>query len=280
MANPNLTIIPRVAKWSPRVIGILGCNPGPMTLRGTNTYLIGKGKRRFLFDTGDGQQPEYFLNLKKSINFDKLSIQDIILSHWHPDHVGGTTEALRSAEKSCSVYKFPRSDGEEPYKPFIPLKDGHTFDIEGLTLKAFHTPGHTTDSIILHLEEENAVFSADTILGEGTAVFEDLYQYMQSLEKILALKPSVIYPGHGPVIRDPIEKIEYYISHRNQREQQILEVLNKKSGQHLSPMDIVKDVYVDTPENLHKAAEVNVSHHLSKLVKEEKVEEEDGKYHV
>ena len=85
---------------------------------------------------------------------------------------------------------------------------------------------------------------------------------------------------YSDLFQDPIEKIEYYISHRNQREQQILEVLNKKSGQHLSPMDIVKDVYVDTPENLHKAAEVNVSHHLSKLVKEEKVKEEDGKYHV
>ena len=54
--------------------------------------------RRILLDTGDGQQPEYFLNLKKSLNFDKISIHDIILSHWHPDHVGGTKEVLKSAE--------------------------------------------------------------------------------------------------------------------------------------------------------------------------------------
>lgn len=115
MANANLTIIPKVAKLSPRVISILGCNPGPMTLRGTNTYIIGKGKRykrqkmrhfhffksifrRILLDTADGQVPEYFLNLKKSLNFDKISIKDIILSHWHPDHVGGTKEVLKSAE--------------------------------------------------------------------------------------------------------------------------------------------------------------------------------------
>ena len=65
---------------------------------GTNTYIIGKGKRRILFDTGDGAQPEYFLNLKKSLNFDRISIRDIVLSHWHLDHVGGVSEALKSAE--------------------------------------------------------------------------------------------------------------------------------------------------------------------------------------
>ena len=54
--------------------------------------------RRILLDTGDGSQPEYFLNLKKSLNFDKITIQDVILSHWHPDHVGGTKEVLKSAE--------------------------------------------------------------------------------------------------------------------------------------------------------------------------------------
>ena len=80
------------------VIAILGLNASPMTLRGTNTYIIGKGKRRILFDTGDGAQPEYFLNLKKSLNFDRISIRDIVLSHWHLDHVGGVSEALKSAE--------------------------------------------------------------------------------------------------------------------------------------------------------------------------------------
>jgi len=79
--------------------------------------------------------------------------------------------------------------------------DGQLFETEGATLKAIHTPGHTTDSIILHLQEENALFSGDTILGEGSTVFEDYVDYMQSLQKILELKPAVIYPGHGPVIR-------------------------------------------------------------------------------
>ena len=131
--------------------------------------------------------------------------------------------------------------------------------------------------MVLHLKEENAVFSGDCILGEGTAVFEDLYDYMLSLKKILDLDPKTIYPGHGQFIKDPREKIEYYIQHRNQREEQILECL-KASGP-ITPMDIVKKIYVDTPESLYPAAEKNVTHHLGKLCKEGKAElTGDGQY--
>ena len=103
MANSRLTIIPKFAKLSPSVISILGLNPSPMTLRGTNTYIIGKGKRRILLDTGDGQQPEYFLNLKKSLDNNCITIRDVILSHWHYDHVGGIAEVLKSTEASNFV---------------------------------------------------------------------------------------------------------------------------------------------------------------------------------
>ena len=98
------------------------------------------------------------------------------------------------------------------------LEDGQILKLDGATCKVIHTPGHTSDHVILHLLEENAVFSADCILGEGTAVFESLFHYMKSLEKILELAPSVIYPGHGPVVEDPIPKIQFYIKHRMERE--------------------------------------------------------------
>lgn len=63
-----------------------------------------------------------------------------------------------------------------------------------------HTPGHTTDHVVITLEEDNALFSADCVLGEGTTVFEDLKEYINSLYLILDLKPTVIFPGHGSVI--------------------------------------------------------------------------------
>ncbi|CAH1772373.1 unnamed protein product, partial [Owenia fusiformis] len=253
--------------------------PGSFTLQGTNSYLIGSGDRRILIDTTNPDKPEYTSNLKQVLKEHKTSIQEIILTHWHIDHVGGIQDVFKEVLKSSKdikISKFSRdppkdeSFGDDLKLTYI--KDGSVFTTEGATLKAVYTPGHTDDHMSLYLEEENAVFSGDTVLGEGTAVFEDLFDYMKSLDKILQLKPSVIYPSHGRVVDNPIEHVQAYIDHRNMRERQILETLSAHSGKAMSAMDLVKIIYKDVPPHLHIAAAGNVTHHLTKLLKEGTIE--------
>ncbi|KAL9885908.1 beta-lactamase-like protein 2 homolog [Glossina fuscipes fuscipes] len=272
-----MAFIPPVTRLSSSIIRILGCNPGPMTLQGTNTYLLGTGKRRLLIDTGDIDVPEYLQHLGRVLEEERATIGGIILTHWHHDHVGGVKDILRMfADTDCQVYKHPRIN-ETDMCPEIPpnvqiqsLKDQEEYEVVGSKLRIVHTPGHTTDHIIL-TTPEGILFSGDCILGEGTAVFEDLYSYMKSLENILSINPAIIYPGHGNIIEDPIARIKYYIKHRLQREEQILDLFMRNPHKHMKSMDVVKVIYQEVPEHLWSAASLNVGHHLSKLAKEGKL---------
>ncbi|XP_050306840.1 endoribonuclease LACTB2 [Anthonomus grandis grandis] len=268
------SVIPAVTQISPKVTRILGCNPGFMTLQGTNTYIVGTGKRRILIDTGDADVPQYINHLRNVLTFEKIDIAHIFLTHWHHDHVGGLADILEELPEftsNCEVWKYPRYEDGKIYHDLCSFKDGQEFSVEGATIRVLHTPGHTTDHVAFHLLEDNIIFSGDCILGEGTAVFEDLHDYMESLRIILRAKPSIIYPGHGNIIYDPIERIKFYLEHRQQREQQIIEVLINNSKYSYTERELVALIYSELPEKLMKAAEGNVNHHLQKLLKEEKV---------
>ena len=113
-------------------------------------------------------------------------------------------------------------------------------------------------------------FQGDCILGETSAEFEDLHDYMISLQKILDIKPDIIYPGHGPVVRNGEERVRQYIEHRTKRNEQIIDAL-RKSQEPLDCDELVKLIYVGLDERLIPAASFNVSNHLSALLKQNKV---------
>ncbi|THH21080.1 hypothetical protein EW146_g416 [Bondarzewia mesenterica] len=315
-----------VTRLSDRVVRILGQNPGKFTLQGTNTYLVGPTNPYILIDSGDGQSayPPLLSSVLTSTNPHLPEISDIILTHRHHDHVCGLPSVLallrqrwteHNPDKPFSpprIHKFPLPPDGTPdstitdvvsqltkdgYVPapngstFHDLHDGQTFllpspDAHGQALKVIHTPGHTTDSICLLYPADRALFTGDTVLGQGTAVFGDLASYLLSLRKMLwaARKPdssaaeteyNVLYPGHGPTVEDGTATIRMYIEHRMEREQQIVQAIGspsaERSGGTWTTWGIVEKLYARYPTSLWEPAAHGVQLHLKKLATEGRV---------
>ena len=267
--------LPDVDVWSERVVVALGQNPGVFTGPGTNTYLIGTGPQRILLDTGEGR-PEYLDVLERACARAGITgLQEIVLTHGHPDHMGGVRGVLeRFGPLRVSKLGWPGND--ERYElELTPIGDGARLSTPGATLRAVHAPGHAQDHLCFVLEEEGSLFSGDNVLGVGTTVIPakggDLLDYLSSLERLLEQAPRAIYPAHGPRIADGQAKIREYLAHRREREAQILEAL----GQGLSRIpDMVRRIYASYPEAQHAAAAMSVASHLRKLEREGRVARE------
>jgi endoribonuclease LACTB2 len=232
-----------------------------------------------LIDNGDGK-PSWISALQRLLKQENATITEAITTHWHPDHTGGQADLLKVSPQT-KVYKNTPNEGQ------LNIEDGQRFQVEGASLRAVFSPGHTQDHMTFVLEEENAMFTGDNVLGHGTSVFESLATYLDSLEKMQHVFGGRAYPGHGPVVEDGPGKVLEYIQHRKQREDQVLRVLrSSKSSPEWEPgearegkadewtsMEMVKIIYKDVPENLHGPANGSVMQILYKLEGEDKVAE-------
>ncbi|XHG01595.1 hypothetical protein AWENTII_004967 [Aspergillus wentii] len=244
------------------------------TLQGTNTYLVGRGKQRILIDTAQGE-PAWASRLKTLLTEENATVHKALITHWHHDHVNGIPDLLKICPQA-TIYKHHPEDGQTD------IQDGEVFSVEGATLKAFHTPGHTEDHMAFVFEEEDSMFTGDNVLGHGSAVFEDLKVYLSSLQRMYSRVSGRGYPGHGAVLENATAKISEYIKHRQQREDEVIRVLrygkldveeNEKSPERKrawTPLELVKVIYRNVPESLHLPASHGVSQVLMKL-------EDDGK---
>lgn len=232
---------------------------------------MGTGRKRILIDTAEGRD-SWPIALQEVLIREKATVEQAVISHWHHDHVGGINQ-LQKCCPGVKIYKHKPDHGQ------LNIEDGQLFKVEGATLRLVYCPGHTEDHMAMVLEEEDAMFTADNVLGHGTAVFENLAKYMASLDKMRYEFTGRAYPGHGQVIEDGRSKILEYIQHRRQREEQVLQVLSSsnssttaESGANESDtwksMEIVKFIYKDVPESLHLPANGGVVQILKKLEEE------------
>ena len=217
-------------------------NPGPMTLEGTNTYLVGRDPT-VVIDPGPDDQAH--IEAIRSAAADRGGIGTVLLTHDDADHLAGV-EPL----------------GIDPARPV----DGET--VAGLT--ALATPGHAAEHLCFLAPDDGglACFCGDLILGQGSTIVGprefggSLADYMESLRKLQQLELTVLYPGHGPEVTDPQAKIAEYIAHRQEREDRLIAALER--GQR-SRAALLAEVWEDVPKELRMPAGIAMEAHLEKL---------------
>lgn len=253
----GLPPMPAFEVHSPRVARIVACNPGPLTLQGTNCYLVGTTQRRCLIDTGEGRA-EFDVALRGALEELGATIDKVVITHRHADHTGGI-ERLRAMFPGVEVKQYPRS-----------LRDGERIAIDDdTTLQVLFTPGHCDDHCCFVLPQDGAIFSGDNVLGWGSTWFEDLNTYMASLAKMLEIVRDqnilTIYPAHGPPSASAEALIKKTVDHRRAREAQIIEHLDEHLGS--TSLQVVSRVYdASLPPPLVLAAQSAVLVHLDALV--------------
>jgi glyoxylase-like metal-dependent hydrolase (beta-lactamase superfamily II)/8-oxo-dGTP pyrophosphatase MutT (NUDIX family) len=247
------------------VKSILAPNPGPMTLDGTNTWIVGDPRRGAPIVVDPGPLDDDHLTAIMEACGGQISA--ILLTHRHVDHSEAAAELARRA--GCSVRA---ADPELQVGP-DGLADGDVMEEGGVRLLALATPGHTTDSISLlctGADGVNRILTGDMVLGRGTTVITypdgDLAAYFDSLELLSEMVRSYgvaeLLPGHGPRVSDPSGWLSYYRRHREERLDQVRAALAAGAR---TPAEVVARVYADVDRTLWPAAEQSVRAQLDYL---------------
>jgi glyoxylase-like metal-dependent hydrolase (beta-lactamase superfamily II) len=226
-------------------------NPSPMTLTGTNSYVIDAGDgEAIVIDPGPAIE-RHIDALVANARERRLDITTIAVTHGHPDHAPAA-QPLR-ARTGATVWVHPNSE----------VPHDRTFELEGelrtgdRMLRVIDAPGHTFEHVALYEPSERALFTGDVILGEGTVVIAPpggaMRPYQRTLERLRNEfgDAARIYGGHGPVVEDARAKIDEYIAHRKAREAELLRTL--RSGPMTIPQ-LVTTIYATTPAVLWPAA--------------------------
>ncbi|HSS62623.1 MAG TPA: MBL fold metallo-hydrolase [Candidatus Limnocylindrales bacterium] len=232
------------------VTRVVAPNPGPYTGPGTNTWIVDAGPVVVVIDPGPDDD-SHLAALNRRLAGRTVGV--VLVTHSHPDHLP-LAERL-AAPHHASVRRYPE------------LGDDDVVRVGNLNITALHTPGHSADHLAFLLPDDRAVFTGDLILGQGSSMVTypegDVAAYLRSLDRLAALEPRILFPGHWDPVSDAMGKIEEYRRHRLEREAQVLAQVRRGPG---TAAELTERVYGRLDEKLMLAAEMTMRAHLRKLV--------------
>lgn len=238
-------------------------NPGMMTGPGTNTYLVGD-EAVAVIDPG----PRIDRHLDAIRSQSPGPIRWILCTHTHPDHSPG---AMPLAEATgAELLGMPAPDGKSQDRTFSPdrvLSDGDTLESPEFTLLAVHTPGHASNHLCYRHEGHRWLFTGDHIMNGSTVVIDppdgNMRDYLDALERLKTLDLAALAPGHGAVIDNPVEIINWLIDHRMEREAKVVRKMETNPA--LTLDELTPIVYDEVDPGLHRLASRSLLAHLLKL---------------
>ena len=254
----------------PRVLRVRADNMSPMTLDGTNTYLIEAGDGQAIVIDPGPLLPEHGDAIVLTARDNGLTIAAIAVTHGHPDHAPGA--APLAARTGAPVYahaaaKFPHDHT---------LGEGDRLALGNSALVAIDAPGHARDHLVFWFEDELCLFTGDVVIGDGSTVViappgGDMRAYQATLHRLRDefTRAARIYGGHGEEIEEPQRVLDYYIAHREKREAELIATLQQQGRQTVP--QIVEHVYHATPQALWPAAARQIFAYLIALQREGRV---------
>ena len=256
--------------WSGGQVGararcVLAPNPGPMTLDGTNTWLLAEpgSDRAVVVDPGPADEG-HLAAVAAAAAADGQRVALVLLTHGHADHAEGARAFAERVGAPVRALDPAHRLGEEG------LGEGDVVEVGGLEVRVLATPGHTSDSLSFLVPADGALLTGDTVLGRGTTVVAHpdgrLGAYLASLRRLLdlaqAAQARTVLPGHGPVVDDAVGVLRGYLAHREERLEQVRAAL---AAGDRTPAEVVRRVYADVDRVLWPAAELSVRAQLEYL---------------
>jgi glyoxylase-like metal-dependent hydrolase (beta-lactamase superfamily II) len=272
-------LVPGVAaQLDDYVTRVIAPNPSVMTGPGTNTYLIGSGPDTIVMDPGpdDPAHTEAIVAAAGS-----RRIRQILCTHTHMDHAPGASTLRKVTGAPVVGITSPKTDHDYELRFDRILADGDSVDVDGVAIRALHTPGHASNHICFLLESTGMLFTGDHIMQGSTVVIwppdGSMRSYLESLRRLRQVDLRVLAPGHGYLIEAPHAEIDRLINHRLKRESKVRDAV-RSAGGNATLKALLPLVYDDVSPALHSMAAHSLRAHLQKLVEDGELELGEGVY--